>query len=207
MTLEEEKKVAIADIVYGIAGALVTGMINNKISYNNPLPNLNLHYLHYLMYNSLIHSFIHSFMNFWLLHTLTATGYYRVTQYGKGWEFYAHEPIFWVKLFLFSIIGASSLFPTVKIIQRAVHAANYKNGKRPDPPLPMSEKLANRMIKIINGELLALLSVPLAASLMSRGVLYADQLPWQVGAAPVGLALTGFGYKYVSEAINWKEDE
>ena len=26
------------------------------------------------------------------------SGYFRVTQYGKGWEFYAHSPIFWVKV-------------------------------------------------------------------------------------------------------------
>eukprot|EP00965_Chrysotila_dentata_P179164 5916796-Pleurochrysis_carterae.AAC.1 len=26
---------------------------------------------------------------------MTYTGYLRVTQYGKGWEFYQHEPIFW----------------------------------------------------------------------------------------------------------------
>ncbi len=32
-----------------------------------------------------------------------ATGYLRVTQYGKGWEFYAHEPVFWVKLVLVSV--------------------------------------------------------------------------------------------------------
>ena len=39
------------------------------------------------------------------------TGYLRVTAYGKGWEFYQHEPIFWVKLTLVSIMGAASFFP------------------------------------------------------------------------------------------------
>ena len=29
------------------------------------------------------------------------TGYLRATEYGKGWEFYSHEPIFWVKMWLF----------------------------------------------------------------------------------------------------------
>ena len=82
---------------------------------------------------------------------MTITGYFRVTQYGKGWDFYAHEPIFWFKLLLYAILGASSLFPTIKIIQRALHAKNFKDGKRPDAPLPMSDKLANRMTKIVNG--------------------------------------------------------
>ena len=31
------------------------------------------------------------------------SGYLRVTQYGKGWEFYSHEPIFWFKMFLFAV--------------------------------------------------------------------------------------------------------
>ena len=159
MSSEDEELLAKADILYGLAGTLVT-----------------------------------------------VTGYYRVTAYGKGWEFYSHEPIFWFKLLLFAVIGASSFFPTIKIIQRAVHAQNFKDGKRPDAPLPMSEKLANRMTKIVNGELLAVLSVPLTASLMSRGVGYMEGLPWQAGAAPVGLALTGLGYKYVKEALDWKED-
>jgi len=42
---------------------------------------------------------------------------------------------------------------------------------------------------------------------MSRGVGYMDSLPWQAGAAPVGLAVVGLGYKYVKEALTWTEDE
>ena len=40
----------------------------------------------------------------------------RVTQYGKGWDFYSHEPIFW-SMALFGVMGSSSLFNTIKIIQ------------------------------------------------------------------------------------------
>ena len=28
---------------------------------------------------------------------ILVSGYFRVTQYGKGWDFYAHEPAFWVR--------------------------------------------------------------------------------------------------------------
>ena len=73
MSMEEERRMAIADAIYGLAGLLVV-----------------------------------------------VTGYLRVTAYGKGWEFYAHEPIFWVKLLLVAVAGASSFFPTIKIIQRSV---------------------------------------------------------------------------------------
>ena len=81
------------------------------------------------------------------------TGYLRVTQYGKGWDFYSHEPIFWLKALLFTIMGSSSFFPTIKIVQRAIQTRNANEGKD-KMPLPLSEKLAQRMIKIINGELL-----------------------------------------------------
>lgn len=156
MSMEEEKRMAIADAVYGLSGLLVV-----------------------------------------------VTGYLRVTAYGKGWEFYSHEPIFWVKLLLVAVAGASSFFPTIKIIQRSVE----QNQAGDTPIAPMSEKLAKRMTSIINAELLAIASIPLTATLMSRGVGYADWLPWQAGAAPAALALGGLGFKYVKEALDWTEDE
>ena len=156
MSMEEEKTMAIADALYGVAGLLVV-----------------------------------------------SSGYFRVTQYGKGWEFYAHEPIFWVKLLLVAVAGAASFFPTIKIIQRSVAQRNAGDV----PIAPMSEKLAARMTSIINAELLAIASIPLAATLMSRGVGYAEWLPWQAGAAPATLALGGLGFKYVKEALDWTEDE
>lgn len=104
MSVEDEKLLGLADIVYGIAGVLVLG-----------------------------------------------TGYLRVTQYGKGWEFYSHEPVFWVKLALFSVMGAASLFPTIKIIQRAVGIKKAEEGTGEAVP-PLSAKLAKRMITLVNGE-------------------------------------------------------
>ena len=80
-------------------------------------------------------------------------------------------------MLLFCVTGAASFFPTTKIIQRAV-------AKRNDPSIaPMSPKLVKRMTSIINAELLAICSIPLAASLMARGVGYAEWLPWQAGGA------------------------
>ena len=62
------------------------------------------------------------------------------------------------------------------------------------------------MTSVITAELLAFLSIPLAATLMSRGVGYADWLPWQAPAAVVALALGGLGFKYVKEALEWTDD-
>jgi len=133
---------------------------------------------------------------------LAVTGYYRAVEYGKGWEFYSHEPLFWVKLVLVGIWGASSFFPTITILKRVVE--QRETGAYP----PFSEKLAARMNQVINAELLALGAIPLTATLMSRGVLYGGgDFPWQLGAGLVVLTFGGFGFKYVKEALTWSEDE
>ena len=60
--------------------------------------------------------------------------------------------------------------------------------------------------RAVNAELLAIFSIPLFASLMARGGWFQRDMPWQLGAAPVALALGGLGYKYVNEALTWEED-
>ena len=121
--------------------------------------------------------------------------------FGKGAEFYSHSPIFWVKMLLAAVMGASSFFPTAQIIKRAVVKSKSESGERE----PMSEALAKRMTSVVNAELLALSSIPLTASLMTRGVGYTNDFPWQAGAAPAFLALFGLGYKYINEALTWEE--
>eukprot|EP00439_Symbiodinium_sp_Y106_P068505 s1076_g11.t1 len=134
---------------------------------------------------------------------IVVTGYLRVTQYGKGWEFYQHEPIFWVKLSLIAVTGAVSFFVTTTVVKRAI-AQNEAGDK---DIAPVSEKLANRMTSVINAQLLAIGSIPLAATLMARGAFYADWLPWQAGAFPAALLLVGLGFRYVKEALDWTDDE
>ena len=131
--------------------------------------------------------------------TLVASGYFRVVEFGKGWEFYSHEPIFWLKMTLLGVVGAASFFPTTTIIKRAVEKKN--NGSI----APMSPELANRMTSVINAEILAFLSIPFAATLMSRGVLYNDDFQWQTSAAAAFLLSSGLGFKYVREALGWEE--
>lgn len=131
---------------------------------------------------------------------LAVTGYLRATQYGKGWEFYQHEPIFWAKLTLVGVLGAASFFPTTKYIQLAIAKRN------PDTPYrPMGPKLVKRMSTLINAQLLALASIPLTATLMARGVGYNESFPWQAGAAAVALSVFGLGYKYIKEALEFEE--
>lgn len=127
------------------------------------------------------------------------TGYLRATEYGKGWDFYSHEPIFWVKMSLFAILGASSLFNTANILQREFFASGSSEE-------PRSDELVQRMTTIVNGELLAMISIPLAATTMSRGIGYTDSIPWQAGAVVTVTLFVGLGAKYVFEAVNWKEE-
>ena len=130
---------------------------------------------------------------------LVLSGYYRTVFYEKGWDFYSNVPTFWVKMFLVSILGAMSFFPTTKIIQRAI-------AKRNGTLQPMSEKLAKRMTSILNAELLALFTIPATATFMARGEAVATNIPWQVDVAIVTLILFGLGGKYIKEALSFQEE-
>ena len=129
---------------------------------------------------------------------ILVSGYFRATAYAKGWEFYAHEPLFWVKMSLLAVVGSASYFPTIKIVQRAV--AKQKG----DVP-PLSPALIKRMTSIVNAELLGVLSIPFVATLMARGVFYVDGFPWFVGALPVVGSAGFFGYRYATEALDWAD--
>ena len=129
---------------------------------------------------------------------ILVSGYFRATQYAKGWEFYAHEPLFWVKMSLLAVVGSASYFPTIKIVQRAVAK---QNGDVP----PLSPALIKRMTSIVNAELLGVLSIPFVATLMARGVFYVEGFPWFVGALPVVGCAGLFGYRYATEALDWAD--
>ena len=71
---------------------------------------------------------------------------------------------------------------------------------------PISEKLAARLQSIINAELSAILSIPILATLMARGVLYSQDFPYQIGLV-ISLASTGGSfYFYAKQALDWKEE-
>lgn len=134
---------------------------------------------------------------------LLASGYYRATDtvYGKGWDYYSHEPIFWLKLALLGVFGGLSLFPTITIIQRTVQI------QQEGTIAPMSEALATRMRKVMNAELTALASIPLTATLMARGIGYVDNVPTHIIGPVFFVVITGGAvYKYVKDAITWKEE-
>ncbi|MDN4166858.1 DUF2214 family protein [Cytophagales bacterium LB-30] len=79
---------------------------------------------------------------------------------GKSSEFYQQNPLFWLKLSLYSLIGILSIYPTVFFI---------KNRKgNPQDELQISSWL----IWSIRIELILLLVLPFLAILMARGIGY-----------------------------------
>ena len=94
---------------------------------------------------------------------ILVTGILRVKYYGQGGEFYTSNPIFWVKVSLYIVIGLISLYPTTTYILWAIPLS--KN-KLPD----ISENLVKRFKIIITTELLGFATIPFFATLMARGI-------------------------------------
>lgn len=72
---------------------------------------------------------------------------------------------------------------------------------------PVSEKLAGRLQQILNAEITAVLSIPLVATLMARGVWYWDDFPWPAGLTLAIAATVGSFYLYGRQALTWTEDD
>lgn len=133
--------------------------------------------------------------------SLLVSGYFRVTEYAKGWDFYKNEPIFWVKMSSVAVLGGLSFFPAIVFFRR-------DQARRQGKTLaPLSDALVDRLTRIINAELLALITIPLFGSLMARGVLYMEDFPWALGVALYAVSLGGAGFKYGSEAFQMMEAE
>ena len=130
------------------------------------------------------------------------SGISRVLEYGKGWDFYSHEPIFWLKLAFVGLWASLSLFPTITLVRRGIPLFQG----RPEEVEPMSEALARRLQQVITAELSALVTIPLTATLMARGVGYSNDFPWPVGAALVTLVTAGSAFVYAKQALTWTEE-
>lgn len=136
--------------------------------------------------------------------SMLASGVARaVNEKGFG-AYYAHEPIFWLKMVSVAVLGGLSFFPAIVFLRRDL-------ARREDPGnvhlAPLSDAMIDRLTTIINAEILAVLSIPLMASLMARGVSYWDGFPTPVGAALYVAALGAAGYKYGKEAFDKMESE
>lgn len=94
---------------------------------------------------------------------LALSGILRVLQFGRGVDFYTHNPLFWLKVGIFVAVGALSLYPTFTLI---LWTNPLRKGELPQ----VSEALAARLRWFLNIELVGFAVIPLLASLMARGV-------------------------------------
>jgi putative membrane protein len=89
---------------------------------------------------------------------LLVAGGLRAVYGAKGWAFYAGQPMFWLKISLFVLIGLLSIAPTLRI------ARWRKAGTPPDDAARLGVK------RWVHAELGLLAFVPVAAVLMARAV-------------------------------------
>jgi len=59
----------------------------------------------------------------------------------------------------------------------------------------------------LNAEITAVLSIPLVATFMARGVWYWDDFPWPIGLALAIAATVGSFYLYAKQALTWTDNE
>ena len=94
---------------------------------------------------------------------ILVTGILRVKYFGQGGDFYTENPIFWIKVVLYILVGLLSLYPTITYITWAIPLSKNK--------LPeISQNLVDKFRIIILTELVGFSIIPLFATFMARGI-------------------------------------
>ena len=93
---------------------------------------------------------------------IVATGLLRVFFFAKGAEYYAGNTIFWIKMAMFVAVGLLSLPPTFAFSANRKQAAGGA--------LDLDPAHYRRVRRFIHAELGIFALIPLAATLMARGI-------------------------------------
>jgi putative membrane protein len=91
-----------------------------------------------------------------------ATGLLRLLVFTTGWQFYAPNPVFWVKMTLFVAVGLMSVPPTIHYIKTAKAS---RGGE-----IVIADRTYRHIRFHLIGQLALFALIPLAATLMARGV-------------------------------------
>ncbi|WP_242046452.1 MULTISPECIES: DUF2214 family protein [Calothrix] len=89
------------------------------------------------------------------------TGILRVVYFGKGTDYYLHNPVFYVKVAAFIVVGCLSIYPTVSFL------GWLKSLLRGEVPKLELANL-NRIILLIRAELVGFILIPLLAAIVAR---------------------------------------
>lgn len=90
-------------------------------------------------------------------------GLLRVFYFEKGALFYSSNPVFWIKMSLFAIVGVLSIYPTIRFIKW-----NSALNENKLPEIPDSE--FKRIRLLLTWELIGLALILFAAPAMARGI-------------------------------------
>jgi putative membrane protein len=90
------------------------------------------------------------------------TGLLRVFFFAKGAAFYAANPVFWVKMALFLAVGLLSVPPTIHYMRSAKRLSGDM--------LVVPDADYRRIRWYLRAQLLLVCFIPLAATLMARGI-------------------------------------
>lgn len=89
------------------------------------------------------------------------TGILRVLYFGKGTDYYLHNPVFYIKVAVFLVVGLLSIYPTVSFLNWV------KDLLQKQLPTLESVKL-NRLLWLIRAELVGFILIPLLATITAR---------------------------------------
>ncbi|MCA6079070.1 DUF2214 family protein [Fulvivirga sedimenti] len=91
------------------------------------------------------------------------TGFVRVYYYGKGSEYYFGNAVFLTKLSLFIVVGLLSIYPTVAFLR-------WRKLDKPEEGIKLPDKEYRKIRHFILLEVILVLTLPLLAALMARGI-------------------------------------
>jgi len=93
---------------------------------------------------------------------IVATGVARVLHFGKGAAFYQGNPMFWIKMALFVAVGLASIPPTMHYIRTAKRIRTSE--------IVLDDADYRRIRFYLTAQLVLFALIPLAATLMARGI-------------------------------------
>lgn len=91
------------------------------------------------------------------------TGILRVLYFAKDTAYYLNNPIFWVKIAVYLIVGTVSLYPTISFLK---WIKSLMEKKVPEITINQYKRLKG----VIIFELIGFSTIPLFASMMARGI-------------------------------------